>query len=447
MHFDEARLADVLARDVPGPEQAQYCVAFSGGCDSAVLLRAMATLVSTWPAAHLRAVHVDHGLDDDSPGWAAHCADFARQCAVDFEDYRVEVTAIHDQGVEAAARGARYKLLRERLRPGEVLLTAHHADDQLETFLLQLMRGAGIAGLSAMPAIRAFGAGLHVRPLLEFERRQLVDYGRTQALTWLDDPSNLNLRFDRNLLRHEVVPQLRSRWPAAAAAVTRSAAHCAEALELCDQFAAADVGHVGDSDSLECTVLSRLSPARLRNALRWWIRRNGRPAPSSARLGSIVGDILGASPDATPVVTWGGTEIRRYRDRIYIMTPLGQLAAAPMLWTVPEELSLGAGRGNLGAEPSQGQGLAVARLEKSRVTVVSRTGGERLTPKGHRQSKQLKKLFQEQGVLPWMRERVPLVYVNGELAAVADICVAQEFSARRGEPGFRIIWRDHPRLK
>ncbi len=447
MHFDEARLADVLARDVPGHERAQYCVAFSGGCDSAVLLRAMASLVSTWPAAHLRAVHVDHGLYDDSPVWAAHCADFARQCAVDFKDYRVEVTGIHDHGVEAAARQARYNLLRECLRPGEVLLTAHHADDQLETFLLQLMRGAGIAGLAAMPASSAFGAGLHLRPLLEFERRHLVDYGRTQAITWLDDPSNLDLRFDRNLLRHEVVPHLRSRWPAAAAAVSRSAAHCAEALELCDQLAAADVGRVGDTDSLECAVLSRLSPARLRNALRWWIRRNGRLAPSAARLASIVSDILDAAPDATPVVSWGDTEIRRYRGRIYIMSPLGPLAETPMPWTVPEELSLGAGRGNLGAEPTQGEGLAVARLQKSRVTVASRAGGERLTPEGHRQSKQLKKLFQEQGVLPWMRERVPLVYVNGELAAVADICVAQEFSAGRGEPGYRIIWRGHPRLK
>ena len=447
MKFDEARLAEVLARDVPGHEQAQYCVAFSGGCDSAVLLRAMASLVSTWPGACLRAVHVDHGLYDDSPVWAAHCADFARQCAVDFEDHRVEVPAIREHGVEAAARRARYKLLQDRLRPAEVLLTAHHAGDQLETFLLQLMRGSGIAGLAAMPAVRAFGIGLHVRPLLEFERRQLVDYGREHAISWLDDPSNLDLGFDRNLLRHQVVPHLTSRWPAAAVAVSRSAAHCAEALELCDQLAAADVGPVGHSDSLECAVLSRLSPARLRNVLRWWIRCNNRPAPSSARLASVVTDILDAAPDAAPVVTWGDTEIRRYRDRIYIMSPLGQLAEAPMPWTVPEELSLGAGRGNLGAEPTEGEGLAVARLETSRVTVASRTGGERLTPKGHRQSKQLKKLFQEQGVLPWMRERVPLVYVDGELAAVADICVAREFSAGRGESGYRIIWRDHPRLK
>lgn len=447
MGFDEVRLADVLARDVPGHEQAHYCVAFSGGCDSAVLLRAMTSLVSTWPAARLRAVHVDHGLYDDSPMWAAHCADFARRWAVEFEDHRVEVTGVHDHGVEAAARQARYQLLRERLGPAEVLLTAHHADDQLETFLLQLMRGAGIAGLAAMPAVRVFGTGLHVRPLLEFERSQLLEYGRQQGLAWLDDPSNLDLRFDRNLIRHRVVPHLTSRWPAAAVAVSRSAVHCAEALELCDQLAAADVGSLADGDSLECAVLSGLSPARLRNVLRWWIRRNGRPAPSAARLASVVRDILNAAPDATPVVTWGGTEIRRYRDRIYILSALSQLAEAPVPWTIPEELILGSGRGSLRAEPTQGEGLAAGRLARSLVTVASRTGGERLTPKGHRQSKLLKKLFQEQGVLPWMRERVPLVCVDGELAAVADICVAQEFSARRGEPGYRIVWRDHPRLK
>lgn len=447
MHFDETRLAEVLVRDRSDHETAQYCVAYSGGLDSTVLLHALAQLRVRWPAVRVRATHIDHGLDPASPEWARHCESCVSQIGIELTTLEVDVRDVAEIGVEAAARKARYQALREQLGPGEILVTAHHADDQLETFLLQLLRGSGVAGLAAMPAVTSFGHGHHARPLLGFDRAALGAYGEARKLRWLDDPANRELRYDRAYLRHTVLPLLTRRWPAAATSTLRTTRHCAEALDLCNDLAAQDLTTLEDSGALNCVALSTFSPGRIRNVLRYWIRCHGKRVPSSKKLNAVVVDVLNAAPDSTPVVTWAGTEIRRHRNRLYIMSPLAAAGGLSMHWSVSDRLALGAGCGTLGTEQSRGEGIAAEQLNRARVTVQFRTGGERLTPKGHRQSKALKNLFQEQGILPWMRDRVPLICLDGELAAVADICVASQFCADTGEPGVKIVWTDHPPVR
>jgi tRNA(Ile)-lysidine synthase len=208
---------------------AELCVAYSGGLDSTVLLHALARAVVDRANYRMRAAHVDHQLQRDSASWRQHCGSVALSLQIEFVPLVVKVVADSELSPEAAAREARYSALRQILKPNEVLLTAHHADDQLETMLLALLRGAGLRGLSGVPSVQIFGGGWLARPLLEFSRAELEEWARAEQLQWLQDPSNENTSFDRNFLRHRVLPALRERWPAAAHSATRSTAHLREA--------------------------------------------------------------------------------------------------------------------------------------------------------------------------------------------------------------------------
>lgn len=419
----------------------RYCLALSGGLDSTVLLHAMVRLS---PGA-LRAIHVDHQLQPAAAAWAAHCGRLCRQFAVPLLVCRVNVSTIGDEGLEAAARRARYDALGEALAAGEVLLTAHHRDDQVETLLLHLLRGTGVAGLGGIPRLTAFRDGRMLRPLLDLPRTALLEYAQGAGLDWVEDPSNRDLRLHRNFLRHEVLPLLRDRWPGLDAAMARSARLSAEAAGLLDVLAAQDARRVRRAGSIAVAPLRLLEEARQRNVLRWLCRRELGSAPGEKQLRKGLAQLLCAGIDRNPVLAWPGGELRRYRERLYLQRPRKAAPALPQEIPLRAGATVDVGEGRLRLVRARGRGLGIARLPGP-LTVRLRAGGERLRPAGELHHRELKKLLQEQGIVPWMRGRIPLLYCGGELVAVAHLWVAAEFAASDGEPALRVCWDDHPPL-
>ncbi len=447
MEFDSAALYRSLAAAVADVGQRDLCVAFSGGLDSSVLLHAARNLPH-WQR-RLRALHVHHGLLADADEWSRRamsvCTELGVQCAV----VPVEVSLESGTSVEEQARMARYAALAGRLEAGELLLTAQHCDDQLETVLLQLFRGAGVAGLAAMPVVRRLGAGLHVRPLLGFGRSDLVLYATENHLRWGEDPSNEDQRFDRNFLRKTIVPLLRQRWPAVAPATARSASNCAEALRLTEELADLDATDAGRDGELSVAALRSLSRRRQRNLLRRWIGNHAFRMPSAARLNSIIDDVIGANRGVAALVRWDRAEVRRFGDRLLLMPCLAPLeSSSRQPWPDPAAgIDLGAAQGRLLCGAVDDGGLDPQRLCCGRVEIGYRAGGERIRISGKPHSSGLSRLFQEAGVFPWMRDRVPLVFIDGQLAAVADLWVAEDFAASPGSRAMALQWLEHPPIR
>ncbi len=434
-------LQDKLAALMPDEEAVpRWAVAFSGGVDSTVLLTSLARLGMP---PRLAALHIDHAIHASSGNWAEHCRGVAAALGVEFRYTRVSVDAGTGLGFEAAAREVRYAALGELLEPGEILLTAHHADDQLETLLLRMLRGAGVTGLGAIAPLRQL-AGISVgRPLLGFSRAQIVEQAERWGLDWLEDPGNADPSHDRNFLRAEIVPRLADRWPAVSSTAARLAGNMREADGLLEELATVDLGQDAAAASIDRERLRVLVPARQRNALRFAIRRRGLPLPSSTQLEELRRSLSVTRPDARTLVTWPGAEARVYRDRLYLIAPLAPLQPRRTIAQLaPGEPWEGA-EGRLALAPGDGPGLPDAWVQAG-LEVRFRRGGERLRPLNRGQSRPLKQLFQEAGVVPWMRGRVPLIYRGDMIAAVGDLWIndAARDGATRGN-WWRVAWTDH----
>ncbi|HEX7048404.1 MAG TPA: tRNA lysidine(34) synthetase TilS [Gammaproteobacteria bacterium] len=430
---------DALLRKLELPAAARRLwVAFSGGLDSTVLLHAFAARRDVLPAP-LNAVHVDHNLNPESPRWADRCQAVCDALDVPLERFAVIVDSAPGASVEAAARDARYEVFRQLLAPDEILLTAQHQDDQLETFLLQALRGAGPHGLAAMPRLARLGQGWLLRPLLDWPRAALEDWAGAQGLAWQDDPSNADDRFDRNYLRRQILPLLKVRWPSAAQTVSRSARHSADAAELADELAAIDLsasGHCDDGGILRVSALLRLDLPRRRNVLRHWLDWLGFPRPSEKKLEHILSDVLEAAPDTEPCVDWADIAVRRYRDGLFAARAIPKPRAGSWQGDVFE---LGEGWGRLRREKTAEAGLP----DGITVEVRFREGGEKIRPLGRDHHHDLRKLFQEAGVLPWRRDAMPLIYVDNTFAAVGNLWVNADIAQT---PGWRVAWEDSPRV-
>ncbi len=442
MRDDNSLEQQILAalRRLPSPRR--YLIAYSGGLDSTVLLHALARQASAL-AAPLAAVHIHHGLQAPADSWLDHCVAQCAALSIPCEALRVSVAHASGQGLEASARRARYQAIAGVMEPGDMLLTAHHQDDQAETLLLQLLRGSGVAGLASMAPIKTFAQGWHARPLLDFSRAQLNEYAVARQLSWIDDPSNFDISLERNHLRQRVMPLLHERNPAVAATLSRSARHFAEATELLGELAEIDLlATRGDeTGTLSVSALLSLSRARQRNLLRHWIHTAGFPLPDTRNLQRICDEVLPAAPDSTPLVHWRGAEVRRYRDDLFIMMPL---PPAPTVKTIPWDLKaplhLPQGAGKLLIRNKPGAGLASGRLLGRHVEVRFRTGGERCCPARRRETHELKKLLQEQGIPPWERERLPLLFVDGQLAQAGNLWCCEPFAAKPDEMGIVVDW-------
>lgn len=421
------------------PTDGRLWVAYSGGLDSSALLHASVTLFATRSrepiARELRAVHVDHGLSPESARWAAHCRRQCKRLRVPLVERRVQRLRQRGESLEAVAREARYAVFRELLLEGDMLATAQHRDDQAETLLLALLRGSGVHGLAAMPKRSRLGAGLLLRPLLGFSHADLEDYARSTGLAWLEDPGNTDPRFDRNRLRHQVLPLLRPRWPAFDATLARSAAHCAEAAELLDGLAGQLLASVGGTraGTLSISGLTGLTGAHCRLVLRHWLVRQGFAIPDRNRLRRIIDELMAATADRAPLVAWQGCEVRRYRDDLYALTPLPPPPPSeliPLDSQRPIALPGALGRLRVPSTYAGRGALSVCfRRPGMRGRVVA--GG---VP---HHSRSLKQLFQEAGVPAWIRPYVPLVLIDGELCAVAGL---PPCNADLGSPS----WEGHP---
>jgi len=406
------------------PKGANLWVGYSGGCDSHVLLHALAAIKKELQI-QLRAVYVNHGLSPHAVAWGEHCLLVCDRLEVPLRILSVDATANPGQGPEASARYARYQAISGCLNPGDYLCTAHHQDDQAETLLLQLLRGAGPKGLAAMPQQSTLGRAKQTRPLLDFTREQLQTYGEQHGLKWIDDESNLDTAFDRNFLRHELMPMLQKRWPSAARTLTRSASHCAEAEQLLGELAQQDYENTKGKTAETLTIegLSQLSNIRLKNLLRYWIGLNGLPLPSDIKLQHVVSDVLPAAQDKAPCVTWRGAEVRRFDGMLYIMQAIPQFDSAAVIpWhDLDSELVLPDGRRLSFDDDGQSRTPNLSRLKQGKITIRFRQGGERITLAGGQHHKTLKQLFQEKRVPPWQRSRVPLVYKGDSLVAAAGV--------------------------
>jgi tRNA(Ile)-lysidine synthase len=437
MSFTPAQLLDQLAQLPPAR---RYWVAYSGGCDSTVLLHALATLRDELPV-ELRALHVNHNLHEAAPEWAAHCHAVSEALGIPLYEVNVDARASKGESPEAAARAARYHIFHEVLAAGDGLLLAHHRDDQAETLLLQLLRGSGPRGLAAMPSHRPLGAGWLGRPLLGFSRRVLCQYADAEGLQWIDDPSNFDTEFDRNFLRQHVMPLLQQRWPAGASTLARTAGLQAEAAELLHQLAEEDWQDTAGphTGSLRIEALLQLTPERQRNLLRYWIDSvNHLPLPDQQRLGRILIEVIPAAKDAQPCISWPGGQVRRYAGLLYLLAADPQPVSGPLDWDLCNDLQLADGR-VLTVVAVSGEGLQAGLQSNKTLSVRFRQGGEMCRPVGRGHHHELKKLFQEWGVPPWERARVPLLYVGEELAAVAGYCVCEPYHAHKQQAGLKPV--------
>ena len=436
MSFSPAQLLDQLAQLPPAR---RYWVAFSGGCDSTVLLHALAALRDQLPI-EVRALHVNHNLHEAAPAWAEHCHDVCEALDIPLYEVNVDARATKGESPEAAARDARYRIFQEVLDTGDGLLLAHHRDDQAETLLLQLLRGSGPRGLAAMPLHRPLGDGWLGRPLLAFSRQALCHYAEAEGLRWIDDPSNFDTEFDRNFLRQRVTPLLQERWPSVTTTLARAAGHQAEAAELLHQVAEADWQHAAGphADSLQIQALAQLTPQRQRNLLRYWIDTvNHLPLPDQQRLGRIQTEVVPAAVDAQPCIRWPGGQVRRYAGMLYLLAEDPAPLSGPLAWDLRQPLELADGRVlTLGAV--NGEGLQVALQGNATLNIRFRQGGEVCRPAGRGHQHELKKLFQEWGVPPWDRGRVPLLYVGEDLAAVVGYCVCEPYHADEQQAGLKL---------
>ncbi len=443
--FSAALLGELLSRLVRDVHAARFCVAFSGGVDSTALLHALSVLRNAWPQMALRAAHVNHGMQPQADDWAFHCSEFAARFSIPLQLLDVTVKPAPGDSSEAVARAVRYAALAELLTPGEHLLTAHHRDDQLETLLLQLMRGAGVAGLSGMPDSAALGRGDLLRPLLDVDRADLMAYCRAEELPWVDDTSNEELRFDRNFMRQRVLPVLRERWQAAADNVTRSARHLAEAQTLLDERAHEDLALARDGANLRISALRALAPARARNLLRFWIAHAHHPVPSSVVLDQVLVQMLSARADAMPLIEWAEVQLRRYRDGLYLCRAPPEPSSEVLAWDwrQQDEVELPDGIGRLRRRSAR-VGEAGLRVPAAPLQVRWTHDAHKLRPSARGSRRKLRNLFQEHGVVPWMRPCLPLVFVGDSLAAVADLWIDVEFRAAETEEGLAFDWLDHP---
>jgi tRNA(Ile)-lysidine synthase len=361
--LDPERLLAILRGfETPTIWPTRYLVGLSGGLDSVVLLHALAASREHLDIP-LAAVHVDHGLHPDSGRWARDAQRFARSLGTGFE--LVPATVRASGGPEAAARAARYEALEAAMRPGDWLIFAHHQDDQAETLLLNLLRGSGPDGLGAMPALRAFGPGWLARPLLDMSRAQLEAYAAGAGLRWNDDPSNRDIVFDRNYLRHEVLPALKARWPDAAGRLSRSAALHGEASGLLKAMADRTLAELGEVPGrLPATGFFRLPPVARASVLRRAVERAWLPQLPGTALAQILSTMRDAREDTNPVVRWPGGECRRYRAQLYLLPALPEPAFADCRLRPGEVLGLGAGFGTLALEMSD-EGASTRRLPRA----------------------------------------------------------------------------------
>ncbi len=431
--------------------RARLMLGFSGGVDSVVLLEVLRRLSGPLDF-RLSCVHVNHGISSNARAWAAFCARKCNRAAIPFVVRQVDLDPYRAEGLEAAARRVRYQVYARQ--KADFIVLAQHLDDQAETLLLQLLRGAGVKGGSAMPLLREQDWGKTgnkgkrksapaiLRPLLAVSRGEIAAYAQANKLTWVEDESNADIRVDRNFLRLRVLPVIEQVFPGYRATLARAAGHLAEASLILDELAEADAKTAVTGNRLAIAELQRLGVARAKNLLRWLLLQQGHAAPEAERLQEGLRQLFEAGDDAAVRVVLGTCELRRYAGEAYLLQSLPEAPAGfrrdwdgKRVWTLPE---LG---GTLRFVRGKDAGLACARIRDSGLSIRLRQGGEKLRLQAQGSTRSLKNLLQEARLPPWERERLPLLYCADTLVAVPGLGVASGWHARAGNAGWTITWQ------
>lgn len=411
-----------------------YFIALSGGLDSVVLLSLCYEIRKLFPIS-LRVIHVNHGFSIHAEQWAEKCANLCKEYSIDYSVHSIK--RINHQGnLEEVARNVRYQLFASLLADEDILLTAHHQDDQAETLFIQLLRGSGPKGLSAMPVMKSFARGFHARPLLNFSRQLLKDYADQKKLNWIEDESNQNIKLTRNLIRHEIMPIIKTHFPHAVSAFSRSAKHCAELQHLLEDYVIAEWSSFQGSEQATLSVakLRTLPVAKQKLILRTWILSGGFKLPDYKKLNTIQQQMIGARWDKNPEIHWDNVILRRYRDNLYLTHAADDAVIIQNYhWSLPQDLYLDQ-VGLLQATLSSNKGL---HHDIREVTICFRQGGEIIDlPKRGR--RRLKQLFQEWGIKPWERQKIPLIYFEGQLIAILGYYMHPDYITQDGELGYQI---------
>jgi tRNA(Ile)-lysidine synthase len=402
-------------------------IALSGGIDSVVLLHLLHQLQKTQNFT-LIASHVHHGLSKNADKWVKFCEKLCTKLSVPLDVHYIKLPQKKSLGIEGEARRLRYeKLLKSKT---DLVVLAHHEDDQAETFLLQLIRGAGVKGLSSMAHFD--GSRRLWRPLLNASRIDIESYAKKHKLKWIEDESNQNIDFDRNFIRSKVFPLLKNRFNHIIKVISRSASHLAEAQHLLDDLAKIDLKKFLKSDNykhkLKVKALEKLSLSRAKNVLRYWIEINDHMMPSKDLLDELLRQVLTAKKDATIKIQLSKEfEIRRYQDEIYIVTKNHKnLKNYEIIWAGESEILLPNGT-QLNFKKVKGRGIDFKFLNDQKLKIRNRQGGEFFKPDSKRPTKKIKQLLQESNLPPWEREFFPMIFVGDELVAVPNFGIDQKY--------------------
>jgi tRNA(Ile)-lysidine synthase len=448
-------LADRVAAQIAPllPAHSSILIGLSGGVDSVVLLHLLHQLAVRF-SWQLSALHVHHGISRNADAWAEFCADLCARHHISLHIEHVDIAPLRAHGIEAAARKLRHAAFARQ--PCDFVALAHHADDQAETLLLQLLRGAGVRGASAMPLLaeRAGSPNL-LRPLLHCSRQEILDYAAAHDLQWIEDESNADDNYPRNFLRHRVLPLLNEKFPANRDTLARSAQHFAEASKLLDELAQQDAQNLlplpsgervgergqGHDVTLEVFRLQSLSQPRAKNLLRYFLHGLSAPMPQAVQLDDMLQQLCRAREDAAVCIAYGDWQVRRYQGKVYALRKLGEFDCNLVLpWHGEAELNWPALNTRLCFDHTHATDISFAKLQCAPVTLRLRRGGETLRPQPNAATRTLKNLLQEHHVPPWQRDRLPLLYCGDELVCVPGVAVAAEYQAVADEAGIAVVF-------
>ena len=464
----EAHLQCVLNEFlIQHPMSTSWVVGLSGGLDSVVLLHALSRITisgtdRTNPSQsdvkhiipkrtgihsiasplrkcdkNLRAIHINHNLQPEASEWANFCGALCHSLNISLTIKTIDAQAKAGESPEVAARDARYTCLAQCLKTNEVLCIAHHQDDQAETLLLQLLRGAGLKGLSAMPFKKSFADSQLLRPLLNTPRKSLERYAKEHDLNWIDDPSNANQRYDRNFIRHAILPKLQERWPSVNKTLSRTSQHMQAAVNTIDQHIASYLKpNTWQQTKLPLHVFNNVTHSTQQYILRHWLQYHDKPIPTHTGINIILSEVIHASIDAQPKYTWNNSTLRRYQGYLYLLnlSDLSNPLPENLIWDLRQSLVLP--QGILTANKVKGQGITCHQLRSIVFKVQCRQAGERFHPATRGGSHPLKKLMQEWQIPPWERDHYPLLYLENQLIAVPNYAIANGMEAKAEEEGW-----------
>ena len=441
-------LEGALGRLVQRHVGVRVLVAFSGGVDSTVLLHALSQQL---PPHRLLALHVDHSIQAGSGGWAMHCVKVCHQWGIPIRK-TVLTPAARDHLDEAAYRNARYAWFESLIQPGDVLVTAHHRDDQVETVLYRLLRGSGVHGLGGIQPERPFGSGVLARPFLGCSRSDITAYAAEQGLSWVTDPSNEDRRYDRNFLRHEIIRPLAARWPASGRNIDRAARHLRHAHALLEEIAGQDYDELwepaancclGHHGCMGVVRLEGLSIGRRFNLLRYWMSRNGYQPSGTKRLDELWRQANLARGDGNVRVAWPDAEFRRFRAYLYLL-PRQSMGPLPdsISWTTHIPIQCPGVGLRLHARVSNEGSLRLKPEWSTRLELSWLRRRVRLKPTGGQHRRRLRNIFQESRIPPWERRRLPMISRDGVAIGIPGVVLVDGFAAAAGHEGVEICLED-----